>query len=402
MDRGAESFEYDVVVVGGAGHVGLPLAIAFASRGLKVCIYDINENAVATVLGGGLPFREDGAAELLRQALDNKCLTASTDGSVISQAEHVLVVIGTPVDEHLNPDPHSVPKALHAGQQHLRAGQLVILRSTVYPGVTRRVEKMLADEGVQVDVAFCPERIAEGKAMDELFSLPQIVSARTAEVRGRAAALFRHLTETIVELEPEEAELAKFCTNAWRYIKFAAANQFYVMANDNGLDFDVIRKALVYDYPRASDMPGAGFAAGPCLFKDTMQLAAFMDNSFVLGHSAMLVNEGLPLYLVSRLEAKHDLANLTVGILGMAFKGESDDIRSSLSYKLKRIPGFRAGKVLCADPYVTVDQSLDSLEDVLARFEVLIIGAPHREYASLSTSTKVVDVWNLLGQGTTV
>ena len=395
-------FKYDVVVVGGAGHVGLPLAIAFASRGLKVCIYDINEKSVETILGGDLPFREVGAQDVLRKVLDDASLSASTEEQVIGQAENVVVVIGTPVDEHLNPDPHAVPKALHDGHHHLRTGQLVILRSTVYPGVTKRVEKMLADEGVQVDVAFCPERIAEGKAMQELFSLPQIVSARTPQVRARAGALFRHLTDSIVELEPEEAELAKLFTNTWRYIKFAAANQFYVMANDHGLDYDVIRKALAFDYPRASDMPGAGFAAGPCLFKDTMQLAAFMDNSFVLGHSAMLVNEGLPLYLVSRLEAKHDLANLTVGILGMAFKGESDDIRSSLSYKLKKILEFRAGKVLCTDPYVTVDESLSSLDEVLAQADVLVIGAPHQQYRSLSTSRQVVDVWNLLGQGTTV
>ena len=402
MSPSPADFKYDVVVVGGAGHVGLPLAIAFASRGLKVCIYDINEKSVATILGGDLPFREVGAQEVLRKVLDDASLSVSTEEEVIGQGEHVVVVIGTPVDEHLNPDPHAVPKALHDGHHHLRTGQLVILRSTVYPGVTKRVEKMLADEGVRVDVAFCPERIAEGKAMQELFSLPQIVSARTPEVRARAGALFRHLTDSIVELEPEEAELAKLFTNTWRYIKFAAANQFYVMANDHGLDYDVIRKALAFDYPRASDMPGAGFAAGPCLFKDTMQLAAFMDNSFVLGHSAMLVNEGLPLYLVSRLEAKHDLANLTVGILGMAFKGESDDIRSSLSYKLKRILEFRAGKVLCTDPYVTVDGSLSSLDEVLAQADVLVIGAPHQEYRSLSTSRQVVDVWNLLGRGTTV
>jgi UDP-N-acetyl-D-mannosaminuronic acid dehydrogenase len=402
MDLRPEEFMYDVVVVGGAGHVGLPLAIAFASRGLKVCIHDINEKAVATVLRGELPFREVGAQEMLRQVLDDASLTASTEAGIIRDGRNVIVVIGTPVDEHLNPDPHAVPRALHAGHQHLRSGQLIILRSTVYPGVTRRVEAMLADEGVNVDVAFCPERIAEGHSMDELFRLPQIVSARTPEVRERAGALFRHLTDSIVELDPEEAELAKLFTNTWRYIKFAAANQFYVMANDHGLDYDVIRKALSFDYERAADLPGAGFAAGPCLFKDTMQLAAFMDNSFVLGHSAMLVNEGLPLYLVARLEAKHDLANLTVGILGMAFKGESDDIRSSLSYKLKRVLEFRARKVLCTDPYVTVDASLISLEDVLAQSDILVIGAPHREYASLSTATETVDVWNLLGQGTRV
>ena len=105
-----------------------------------------------------------------------------------------------------------------------------------------------------------------------------------------------------MDLEPEEAELAKLFTNTWRYIKFAAANQFYMMANDRGLDFERIRQGIALDYPRAADLPGAGFAAGPCLLKDTMQLAAFSDNTFALGHSAMLVNEGLPLYLVSRLE----------------------------------------------------------------------------------------------------
>jgi UDP-N-acetyl-D-mannosaminuronic acid dehydrogenase len=396
------AFEYDAVIIGGGGHVGLPLAIAFASRGLKTAIYDINADAVATILSGALPFQERGAQDVLQQVLATGMLIASTDETVIGKGEHVVVVIGTPVDEHLNPDPHAVPKALHTGRHHLRTGQLVVLRSTVYPGVTRRVEKMLADEGVDVDVAFCPERIAEGKAMEELFSLPQIVSARTSEVRQRAAKLCGRLTEQIVELEPEEAELAKLFTNTWRYIKFAAANQFYVMANDHGLDFDVIRRALAEDYPRASDMPGAGFAAGPCLFKDTMQLAAFSDNSFVLGHSAMLVNEGLPLYLVSRLEAKHKLEDLTVGILGMAFKEGSDDIRSSLSYKLKRILEFRAGKVLTTDPYVTVDDSLLPLDDVLSQADVIIIGAPHHEYRDITTGADVVDVWNLRGQGTMV
>ena len=160
MDLPTEGFAYDVVVVGGAGHVGLPLAVAFASRGLKVCIYDINEKSVATILGGELPFREDGAQVVLRQVLDDDSLTATTDDRVIGDAEHVVVVIGTPVDEHLNPDPHAVPKALRAGRHHLRTGQLVVLRSTVYPGVTKRVEKMLSDEMVHVDVAFCPERIA--------------------------------------------------------------------------------------------------------------------------------------------------------------------------------------------------------------------------------------------------
>jgi UDP-N-acetyl-D-mannosaminuronic acid dehydrogenase len=398
----SRSFELDVVVMGGAGHVGLPLAIGLASRGLSVVVFDTDEAAVATVSERRLPFREEGAQAALEQAVSDNLLTATTDPAVIARAETVVVVIGTPVDEHLNPNPHEVGNALQATIEHFRDGQLLVLRSTLYPGVTRRVERLFAGAGLDVDVAFCPERIAEGHAMKELFTLPQIVSGRTAAGRQRAAALFGKLTDTIVELEPEEAELAKLFTNTWRYIKFAAANQFYVMANNQGLDFERIRSALAQDYPRAADMPGAGFAAGPCLLKDTMQLAAFSDNSFALGHAAMLVNEGLPLYVVSQLERSHDLSAMTVGILGMAFKGESDDIRSSLSYKLKRILQFRAAGVLCTDTYVTVDDSLLPLEEVLDRADLLIVAAPHEAYRDLATDLPVVDVWNLLGRGTTV
>lgn len=278
----------------------------------------------------------------------------------------------------------------------------MVLRSTVYPGVTALVERTLVEWGLAVDVAFCPERIAEGKAMTELFSLPQIVAARSDRVRERAAALFGLLTSEIVPLEPEEAELAKLFTNTWRYIKFATANQFYMMANDKGLDFERIRSALSHEYPRAMDLPGAGFAAGPCLFKDAMQLAAFDDNRFTLGHSAMLVNEGLPLYVVRRLESMFELSDLTVGILGMSFKAGSDDTRSSLSYKLRRILAFKARDVLCTDPYVTSDPRLLPLEEVLERSDILVVATPHPEYRGLVTDKPAADVWGVLGRGVRV
>jgi UDP-N-acetyl-D-mannosaminuronic acid dehydrogenase len=329
-------------------------------------------------------------------------LEASTDPAIVGTAEHVVVVIGTPVDEHLNPDQAAIPNALGGCTQYLRDGQLLILRSTVYPGVTALVEKMVAGFGAQIEVAFCPERIAEGKAMTELFELPQIVSARSAVALERASKLFGMLTSTLVPMSPEEAELAKLFTNVWRYIKFATANQLYMMANDQGLDFERIRQGLATDYPRAADMPAAGFAAGPCLFKDTMQLAAFNHNNFALGHTAMAINEGLPLYVVHRLEQQYDLASMTVGILGMAFKGGSDDIRSSLSYKLKRILAFKAGAVLCADPYVTVDPGLRPQDEVISRSDLLVIGAPHPEYRTLATDKPIADIWNVLGHGVRV
>jgi len=276
---------------------------------------------------------------------------------------------------------------------------LLVLRSTVYPGVTALVEKMVARLGCRVDVVFCPERIAEGKAMSELFELPQIISARTETGFGRAEALFGLLTSRVVRMSPEEAELAKLFTNVWRYVKFATANQLYMMANDRGLDFERIRQGLTLDYPRAADLPAAGFAAGPCLLKDTMQLAAFNNNNFALGQTAMAINEGLPLYLVDRLKRRYDLGSMAVGILGMAFKGGSDDIRSSLAYKLKRILAFTTETVYCTDPYVTADASLLPLDDVVAKSDLLIIAAPHPAYAALATGKPVVDIWNIRGQG---
>ena len=396
------TFTRDVAVIGGCGHVGLPLAIALADSGARVSVYDVSEAAVALVNSAQLPFDEPGALPVLQQVIASGHLVASTDPAVVGEAETVIVVIGTPVDEHLNPDPQAIPRALEMCNKHFRDGQLLVLRSTVYPGVTALVESMVARLGIAMPVAFCPERIAEGKAMEELYTLPQIVSSRTAEGRERASALFRRLTGQIVDLTPEEAELAKLFTNTWRYIKFATANQLYMMANDRGLDFERIRQGLMLDYPRAADLPGAGFAAGPCLFKDTMQLAAFNNNNFTLGHAAMLVNEGLPLYVVDRLEQRYDLKTMTVGILGMAFKGGSDDTRSSLSYKLRRILRFKAAGVLCTDPYVSDDASLDSLERVLAESDLLIVGAPHRDYVGIETDKPVADVWNVFGDGVRV
>ena len=385
-----------VAVVGGCGHVGLPLGLAFADAGLQVLLYDIDAGAVERVRSGKMPFFERGADEVLERVLAAGTLELTTDPAEVGEVDHVVVVIGTPVDEHLNPDPGAVVRSIELMVDHLRDGQHLVMRSTVYPGVTALVERLLDKHGKTLDVTFCPERIAEGKAMEELHSLPQIVSGRTPEAVAKASALFGHLTAKTIPLEVEEAELAKLFTNTWRYIKFAAANQLYMIASDYGADFERIRAAMTEDYPRASDIPGAGLAAGPCLLKDTMQLAAFNKNNFLLGHASMLVNEGLPGYLVDQIEREHDLSTMTVGLLGMAFKGESDDIRSSLSYKLKRLLKLKADRVLCTDPYVTVDVDLEPLDVVLEQADLLVVAAPHRAYASLAPQVPAFDIWNVL------
>jgi UDP-N-acetyl-D-mannosaminuronic acid dehydrogenase len=395
------AFERDVVIVGGGGRVGLPLGIAFAMRGLSVTLYDINAAVVDKVNEGELPFAEEGAAEPLAAAIKQGTLHASTDPGCVKAAENVIIIVGTPVDDHLNPDLSVVPRAVEQIASQLRPGQLLVLRSTVHPGVTALTEKTLAGLGLHVEVAFCPERIAEGHAMTELFDLPQIVAGRTDNASNRAEKLFRHLTGSVIRVSPEEAELAKLFTNTWRYIKFATANQFWMMANDAGLDFTRVRHAITQDYPRAADLPMPGFAAGPCLFKDTMQLAAFNRNNFVLGHSAMLINEGLPLYLLSKVEQRFDLGELTVGVLGMAFKGGSDDIRESLAFKLRKLLQVKAREVLCCDPFVK-DSRLVPQEKVLKEAGLLIIGAPHKVYQNLKADQPIVDIWGIRGEGVLV
>jgi len=393
------SFTRDVVIVGGCGRVGLPLGLVLADAGCSVTLYDVDANAVDRVRAAKMPFWENHADELLERLIETDRLEATVDPASVSEAEHVVLVVGTPVDEHLNPDPKYVLLAIEGLLDQLRDGQHIVLRSTVYPGVTAAVEKRLRSVGRAIDVSFCPERIAEGKAIEELRSLPQIVSARNEATVQRAESLFGRIAPAIVHLDVEEAELAKLFANTWRYIQFAAANQLFMIANDFGLDFGRIRAALKQDYPRLAGMPGPGLAAGPCLLKDTMQLAAFNNNNFTLGHASMMINEGLPLYIVSRMEHEYDLAEMTVGILGMAFKAESDDTRSSLSYKLKRLLRFRAARVLCTDPYAQGDNDLWPLPDVLAQADLLVIATPHRRYADIDVSVPVVDVWDLLGNG---
>src|SRR5262249_14460945 len=145
---------------------------------------------------------------------------------------------------------------------YLRPDSLVVLRSTVYPGTTRFVAQRLAALGHRVDVAFCPERIAEGHALEELHSLPQIVGADDEPAGERAEALFRCLTDRVIRTTTKEAELAKLFTNVWRYMRFAVANQFFMIAHEAGVDYGNVLEAVRDDYPRARDLPGPGFAAG--------------------------------------------------------------------------------------------------------------------------------------------
>jgi UDP-N-acetyl-D-mannosaminuronic acid dehydrogenase len=387
----------DVVIVGGCGHVGLPLALSLADCGYSVGINDIDDKKIEQVRSGRVPFKEAGAESLLAQVLPTGRLELSSDPSMLTRTRTVVLVIGTPIDEFMNPSVRIFERVLDELTPHLQKGSLVVLRSTVFPGTSETVERRLQAAGIDAEVAFCPERIAEGHALEELRTLPQIVGANTDSAFERASSLFERLGVPVIRTTPQEAELVKLLTNTWRYMKFAIANQFFQIANRAGLDYNRVLDAIREDYPRAADLPGPGFAAGPCLLKDTMQLSAFTADHFPMGQAAMQVNEGLPGYIVDTLNSRQPLLGRTVGILGMAFKGESDDVRASLSYKLRKLAQFKGAKVICTDPFIE-DSTFVPLERVLRDSDVLVVGAPHRTYRTLELNGRdVVDIWGITG-----
>ena len=307
-----------IAIIGGCGHVGLPLGLALASNGFQVDLIDSSTEKVALVNSGTMPFLEDGADDLLLRVLAEKTLNATTDESLVAKAHVVIIVVGTPVDEHFNPDPAQLRRELNRYLKFLNSDQLLILRSTVFPGVTRNTEQILKEVGLQTQIAFCPERIVEGQALKEIASLPQIIGAYDSETHERAKRLFETLGVKCVPLTPEEAELAKLFTNYWRYVKFAAANQLWSISQELDLDYSKIRNALSLDYPRAKDLPMSGFTAGPCLLKDSAQLVAFSGLGAPLISSSIEINENLPKFMVQAVEKKFQLDSYVVGILGMA------------------------------------------------------------------------------------
>ena len=388
-------FDYRVGVVGGAGHIGLPLSLMLAQKGLRVAVIDKDSEKLKIIKEGVFPFMEEGGEELLQASKDFDIIYSNTY-DVIAECDVIFLTVGTPIDEHLNPDLKTVFRSIEQIQSYLRDGQCLILRSTLFPGTSEKIYNKLKREGLDISVSFCPERIAQGLGLVELPEIPQIISGTDSRALEISRNIFSLLTKDILELSMTEAEVSKLFCNAWRYLQFAIANQFYIICEEKDLDFEKIRNAMMHHYSRMKNFPRSGFAAGPCLFKDTMQLAAYSRQSFSLGHNAMLINETLPDFLVGQAKKKTSLAGKKVGIIGMAFKPNNDDLRESLAYKLKRVLRYEDSIVYCTDPYVKDDRFVD-LEEVLSQCEILFIGCPHDVYRSIRIrpDQELYDCWGM-------
>ena len=397
------------VVVIGTGRVGLPLALYLADRGEQVHGVDVDEELVATLDTGKVPFIESGAQELLERTLGSS-FRPTTDHSVVAGADTIVLTLGTPVDEHLNPVMGALERVADSIAPHLRPGTLIALRSTVSPGTSRLWAKGLAartglELGTGLRVAFCPERIAEGRAMTELPVIPQIVGG-VDEASTEAALAFwgRHVVDCL-RTDAESAELAKLFSNMFRYINFAVANEFMLLAMDHERDIHEILHLVNHDYGRGG-IPSPGLTAGPCLYK---------DGFFLIGHqpytelitTSWRINEATPLFLLRRLKESLPLAGRPVALLGMGFKADIDDARNSLGFKLRKALLREQAEVRAHDPYL--EQFQGDLDQVLTGAEGLVIAMNHSPYreqltpshlaARLAPGAVVCDVWNICGTG---
>jgi UDP-N-acetyl-D-mannosaminuronic acid dehydrogenase len=322
-----------VFIIGGLGHVGLTLA-AVLNKHYPVVCYDTNDRAfLEFFVSKKALFNEPGLNDLLKDST----IEAVQDQSKINDCRWIVITIGTTIDEYGNPRLKDIFEMIRQWIPYLTKDMTIVMRSTVYPGVSKKIEELLRRNNVQCPVAFCPERTAENKMIEELRLLPQIISSNSVKGLDEAAQLFSPTGVKLKYLnDTTSGELAKLFTNSYRYIHFAIANQMFMLSHKLGCDFYKIFDAMVYEYPRLASFPKPGFAAGYCLRKDTLQLTSWDYQQFSLGYDASIVNENLPLFIFRKIRDKFgDLSKMTIGLLGMAFKPDSDDIRDSLAFRMK-------------------------------------------------------------------
>ncbi len=386
-----------LTVVGGAGHIGLPLSVVFARAGIDVICYDLDSKAISSARKGKMPFMEIDGDKELQLAIKSKKIQFTSKLEHRMKDSDFIVTIGTPVDEYMNPVKNVMMECIDQILPYVSDDKVIILRSTIFPGTTEWLQKYIKSKNSKAKIVFCLERVVQGNTIHEIKDLPQVIASSSKKSAKKAGRLFKLVTKKVIYCKPKEAEFAKLFSNAFRYIQFAIANQFYMLAKDDGQDFNKIHEVMVEGYPRAGSLPSPGFAAGPCLFKDTMQLVAFAQNNFGLGFHAMLVNEGIVLHIVNQLKNEFDLEKMKVGLLGMAFKANIDDTRSSLSYKIKNALLQNCKEILTTDPYVRTDSELLPLNKVIKDSDILILCVPHDKYKLIKIKNKkIIDIWNYL------
>lgn len=397
------------IAVIGIGRVGLPFALVLSEVGFRVYGIGRDIKKIEDLKKGEMPFMEKGGDVLLRKHV-NKNFLPTNDYSKVKECEYIILTLGTPVDENMNPVFDQINSVCLKIAPYLQKDQALILRSTVSPGTTDYVRSLLNDiSGVKIGknfyLAFCPERISEGFAIEEIKSVPQIVGGIDKKSTKKASLLFKEIGATIIPTDDVSAELAKLFTNMYRYINFAIANEFMLLADNYHRDIYEIVNLVNYKYKRGGlSLPG--LTGGPCLFKDGFFLISDLPFADLISTS-WKINESVPLLLVKKVRERIKLQGKKVAILGLAFKSEIDDIRESLSFKVRKAFLREQAKVVLNDPYVKdyVRQKIEkNVYSAIKDADVIFVATNHNEYKNLDVkrirglvrkNCIICDVWNV-------
>lgn len=389
--------KHNLAAVIGIGRVGLPLALTLADEGFIVYGVDTNISLIKKLKKAQMPFIEHGAADLLKNLI-NKTFFPTEDFSVIGRCRYIILTLGTPVDENMNPSLTQIEQALKSIKPYLVNKQVLILRSTVSPGTTQYVSKSIKKD---MYVSFCPERIAEGNAINELYQIPQIIGGINRVSAQKAAELFKVFKVKYWLTDAVSAELAKLFTNMYRYINFAVANEFMILANKYQRNIYEIVELVNRGYKRGGlSLPG--LTGGACLFKDGFFL--INDIPFIdLIATAWKINEAVPLFFMDCLRNRIKLSGKKAVILGAAFKANIDDIRESLSFKVKKALEREGTIVTIHDPLIAKYNA--PLTSILKNASLIFLATKHDYYLKNLSRQKIkrlaspgcliCDVWNV-------
>jgi UDP-N-acetyl-D-mannosaminuronic acid dehydrogenase len=406
----AATYERSVSVIG-LGRVGLPLALSFADRGISVLGVDHDPAVIAAVGSGQMPFAEAGTQALLDRVRASRRLRLSERAADAAQADDIVLTIGTPSFSHIESDLRQVRAVVDDLLPLLRPGHALILRSTIAPGTTQFVAGYVEKRrnlraGIDVFVAHAPERIAAGRFLEEITTLPCIVGGVGEASTRRAAELFGVFGAPIETCSPVHAELAKIWTNILRYATFALPNLLMMDCERYDANVFEVIELINRDYPRGGiAMPG--MTAGTCLRKD-FAFSEERSNSPGMLLAVSRVNESVPLFLVEGVQRRIGrLGSRKVAVLGLTFKRDTDDERDSLSPKLIRLLERELADVAVCDPHARTPTQ--PLRDAVAGAEVVIVATNHSEFSGLEAlrtiaatarpDCLIVDPWNALGTG---
>lgn len=390
-----------VSVVGACGHVGFPFSVVAAEAGHTVYGIDLVSSICDKLNAGHVPFTETGIEKPFKNVLASKALTFTTKTTSLIKSDVVAIMIGTPVDAENNPRLDELHTFIRYGLcDHIKKGQLIILRSTVCPGTTEVIRDMIEEEtrrkeGVDFHLVFCPERVAQGCGYEESKKFPQLIGAFDSTGFEKAKEFFTFVSDCIW-LSPKEAEMGKLMTNMYRYVNFALANEFYMLGDKQGVDMHRVIAACNKDYPRMNmPLPGPN-VSGPCLYKDGRYLLTDVPYADLI-NTSFLINEGMPDFIFNRISSLSDRKIKKILILGMTFKADCDDTRNSLSFKMRKVAKKYGCKTLCHDPYIpSMDKEIDCSDA-----DAVVLMTPHKEYRTWLTNnlnflrhdTVIVDIW---------